>query len=371
MSEGGLGRTATADRPGEGVAIADAGAPHVSIVIPTYNNAESLRRLLRALQTSQVPAGGVEIVVVDDGSSDHTARVAAEAEVRYLHQANAGTAAARDLGWRAARGDVIVFFDDDVIPGPDVVCRLTEALTQADGVGARFVVLDGRSLVAHYAHADGLIDHRVVNGDVRWLITGAAAFRRDLLERVDGFDLDFLAAGEDVDLSLRMVATGARLTLAESATVQHDHRRRLPQLLETCYRYGTFSSILARRHEAYRRERSGSAFRMLNPLEWVRLYRRYRREASRRRSLVFLALHAIVVVPYAFGLARALRTAEPLAAPSWRQLEKRTRRALRADLRHTRRLAGDAEAPAEVEPEPAEIELPGKPQRLEPEASAA
>jgi len=291
----------------------------MSVVIPTYNNAASLRRLLAAIGQAPKPKGGVEVVVVDDGSSDNTAAVCAEARVIHIWQRNAGTAAARDRGWRSSRGDIVVFFDDDTLPEPDVLTLFEGALADADGVGARFVALRKQSLVSDYTHADGLIDHRVVDGEVRWLITGAAAFRRSALERVQGFDLGFIAAGEDVDLSIRMLQAGCRLVVERKAVVHHDHRDRLIQLLETCYRYGTFSRSLATRHRRYRRERKATALRRFNPVDWVRLYRHFREDATRRRSLAFLLLHQLVAVPYALGVLRCRFAGGVVAAPSWRK----------------------------------------------------
>ncbi len=331
--------------------------PRVSVVIPAFNHAESLGRLLNALRHSQVPAGGMEVIVVDDGSSDHTADVALHAGVHHIWQKNAGTAAARDRGWRAARGDVIVFFDDDVLPDPDAVALLSAALEHADGAGARFVAGSDESAVAQYTHLDGLIDHRVVGHEVRWLITGAAAFRRSALETVNGFDLGFIAAGEDVDLSLRLVAAGCTLTTEPKAVVRHFHRARFKQLLETCYRYGTFSRSLASRHGAYRGERVAMALRRINPIDMYRLYRQFRQEANRRRSLLFLLLHQLVVFPYALGLIRSKVKAAPLAAPSWRKTP------------------ATRPATVELQGRPQEVEVPGfrtpprEPAR-EPKASA-
>jgi len=290
----------------------------VSIVIPTFNNAASLSRLLAAVRQSEIPKGGIEIVVVDDGSSDHTAEVCAREHVRHLWQADRGTVGARDRGWREARGELIVFFDDDTLPDPDVIRLLTEALAHADGVGAHFVALQKKSLISDYTHADGLIDHRVVAGEVRWLITGAAAFRRTALEAVNGFDLGFHAAGEDVDLSIRMLQAGLCLITEPRAVVHHEHRARFGQLLETCYRYGRFSPVLAGRHDTYRGERTASALRRLSPMQVVRTYHRFRSEATRRRSLAFLVLHEMVAFPYLLGLIRS-HEAKRLAAPSWRQ----------------------------------------------------
>jgi hypothetical protein len=117
-----------------------------------------------------------------------------------------------------------------------------------------------------------------------------------------------------------MIAAGCKLSVQPDAVVRHYHRARFRQLLETCYRYGTFSPSLAGRHNAYRGERTSMAVRRLNPLELIRLYRRFRKEANRRRSLLFVVLHQLVVIPYVFGLVRGRFRSAPLAAPSWRQL---------------------------------------------------
>ncbi len=276
----------------------------VSVVIPTYNRSASLQRLLRALANSAVPAGGMEVVVVDDGSTDETRSVALAAEVRCLTQPNYGPAAARERGWRSTQGDVVVFLDDDVVPEPEAVIAMADALGDGvDGVGAAILPLNDRGVISHYMQADGLVDHRVVKGDVRWLITAAAAFRREALERVGGFDLTFpRAAGEDVDLTLRMIEAGCALRLEPRAVVRHDHRSRFRQLLGTCYRYGTAYKLLASRHRTHSRDRRRNALLRLSPYEWWLLYKGYRLQTSIRRSLMFMLLHALVSIPYACGV---------------------------------------------------------------------
>src|SRR5207249_9541686 len=160
----------------------------------------------KALSLATPPAGGMEVIVVDDGSTDETPAVVAATGARYIFQRNSGPGAARERGWRAADGEVIVFMDDDVIPEPDTIARMVAALEDADGVGALIRPLNSRPMVAHYMHVDDVVNHHVVDGEVRWLITAAAAFRRRALERVDGFDPAFpRAAGEDVDLTLRLL----------------------------------------------------------------------------------------------------------------------------------------------------------------------
>lgn len=281
--------------------------PRVSLVIPTYNRARSLRRLLSSLAGIKEPAGGMEVIVVNDGSVDDTPNVAAQAGVGCITQSNMGRARARDRGWRASRGEIVVFLDDDVVPEPDAIDRMVQALDTADGVGARILPMSRTSLIAHYMHVDGIVNHYAIGARAFWLITAAAAFRRSALEQVDGFDLTYHQAGEDVDLTLRLVEAGGRIRVEPRAVVYHDHRSQFKDLWSTCTRYGRAYNTLAARHPVHRAERLRAARARANPAEWLRMYRSYRSDATVRRSLVFMALHAAVAVPYAVGLLQSTR----------------------------------------------------------------
>ena len=108
--------------------------PLVSVVVPSYNRAALLQRTLRAILAQQIT--DLEVVVVDDGSTDETARTLAAADPRVAvirHQQPAGVSAARNRGIAAARGEWIAFCDDDDLWSPHKLIRQLEA---AEGVGA-------------------------------------------------------------------------------------------------------------------------------------------------------------------------------------------------------------------------------------------
>lgn len=277
-------------------------AADVSVVIPTYNRADSLQRLLQSISSSTPPAGGLEVIVVDDGSRDETAAVVRAAGATYLRQANAGPAAARELGWRSSAGSRIVFVDDDCVVEPDSLRLLAAALDDTEGVGATIVPIDRASLVADFLHVEGVFNHRVVDGRVRWLVTAAVAYRRDALESIGGFDRRFpRATGEDVDLTLRLLENGGKLGVAPMAIVRHDHRTSISDLVRTYYRHGTAQRLLASKHPVHRGDNYRTAVERLKPAAWLRTYRGYRREASVGRSLAFVTLRAAMMVPYAAG----------------------------------------------------------------------
>lgn len=104
-----------------GEEVFDPGRGALSVIVPTYNRAASLRRLLDSIEAQGWPAARTEVVVVDDGSSDGTPEVLAAPRpftLRPLHQANQGAALARNRGAAHAAGDLLVFLDDDIVLAP-------------------------------------------------------------------------------------------------------------------------------------------------------------------------------------------------------------------------------------------------------------
>ena len=110
----------------------------VSVIVPTYNGPEFLKAAIESVLAQSYSE--LEVVVVDDGSTDNTAEVVQrfESRVRYIHQSNAGTAAARNTGIRAARGEVIAFLDHDDLWLPKKLERQLPMLNCSDSVGMAF-----------------------------------------------------------------------------------------------------------------------------------------------------------------------------------------------------------------------------------------
>ncbi len=106
-------------------------APAVSLIIPTYNRADRLAATLRAISAQTLPAGALEVIVVDDGPAEATRQVVqcdASAGWRYLTQTRQGATLARNWGAQHAHGGLLVFLDDDIELGPDSLARLTTRL---------------------------------------------------------------------------------------------------------------------------------------------------------------------------------------------------------------------------------------------------
>ncbi len=205
-------------------------APTVSVCIPTFNRPAQLAKALAAVLAQDPPAGGFEVVVADDGSPDEDA----VAEVVRKCSANTGTpvrlvrlrpnrgpAAARNAAWRAAAATWIAFTDDDCAPEPGWLRGLL-AVADAERVAA----VQGRTIPdPELAHLLGrpFVRSLTVDSPSRFYATCNMLYRRQLLDRLGGFDESFrMALGEDTDLGWRAEADGERIAFAPEAVVRHD-----------------------------------------------------------------------------------------------------------------------------------------------------
>jgi len=223
--------------------------PTVSVVVPTFQRRASLARLLDAL-ASQTRDADFEVVVVDDGSRDDTRAwlrgYRAPYPLRVLQQANGGPATARNRGVNDARGDVIVFLDDDVVPAPDAVSVHAAAhrgsldrvvvgpmLPPASWRRPSWVRWEEQKLLSQYeAMSSGRYPC-----SYRQFFTGNASLRRDRFIAAGGFDPSFDRA-EDVELGYRLSRGGSQFTFEPAARVWHYPSRSFATWKRTPFRYG-------------------------------------------------------------------------------------------------------------------------------------
>jgi hypothetical protein len=200
--------------------------PACTVVVPARDAAAILPRCLSALkrQTQE----NVEIIAIDDGSSDETSEVARRHGARVVRQAPLGPAAARNLGVRTAHGPVVLFTDADCAPEPQWAEALTTALADPNVVGVKGVYTSKqRQLVARFVQLDYEDRYRRMEaGDdtIDFVDTYAAGYRRSVLLGSGGFDESFAHASvEDHELSFRLAAQGLRFRFEPAARVEHLH----------------------------------------------------------------------------------------------------------------------------------------------------
>jgi GT2 family glycosyltransferase len=184
--------------------------PSVSFVVPVRNDAARLETCLRSISRNSHAPGQIEIIVVDNGSTDGSAEAAARLGARVVTATSGRVAELRNLGASHATGDVLAFIDaDNEIVAGWVYAALT--CLQIPGVGAAGALYhappDGSWVQRAYGHLRGR--HRG-HQDVDWLGSGNLAVRREAFESIDGFDIA-LETCEDVDFCHRLQAGGHRV----------------------------------------------------------------------------------------------------------------------------------------------------------------
>ncbi|OGU00262.1 MAG: hypothetical protein A2085_03915 [Gemmatimonadetes bacterium GWC2_71_10] len=211
-------------------------APRVSVVIPTWNGAGVLAGALRSLAAQTF--ADFETIVVDNGSSDGTAEMLARdwpAVKCVALPANLGFAVATNRGIVAGHGRIVVCMNNDVVAEPEWLGALVHALDARPDVGSvASKMLDARrpgiidaagdtmSLVAWNIGRGERDGPRFAQGrEVLSACAGAAAYRREVFDRVGLFDESFFAWFEDVDLGIRAQLAGFRCWYEPSAVVRH------------------------------------------------------------------------------------------------------------------------------------------------------
>jgi GT2 family glycosyltransferase len=233
----------------------------VSLVVPARNAGRTLPRTLQALAALEPPAH--EIVLVDNGSWDDTPRhlaafaaAAPRSKVLVLAETRPGASLARNTGAWAATGDVIAFTDADCCPHADWLARLSVPLADASigAVAGRLASTPPRGVIETFSSLFTLQAPALAARHTRWtpwtggFPTANLAVRRELLQRLGGFDESIRIYGEDYDLCARIYSTGAAIAYTPAAVVEHQHRVALRPMLRQAFGFGRSHAWLMRRH---------------------------------------------------------------------------------------------------------------------------
>lgn len=236
-------------------------AYRVSVVIPTYNRWEKLRRVLDGYRDQHLPLADFEVLVCDDGSTDETPdqvrAYAADAPyaIRLLREANSGPATARNRGMRAAAAPLVVLTDDDCVPHPDLLLRHLAATRQ--GVATIGYIEWHPEITVTPFMAFLSPGYRFNFGQIEdpqdatfrcFYTANVSIWRADALA-IDGFDEHFPAAAyEDIELGYRLHRSGVRLVYDELAIIYHLHEMRLEGMLRSQLVNGESAAYAVAKH---------------------------------------------------------------------------------------------------------------------------
>ncbi len=277
----------------------------VSLYVPCYNAEAFLAGCLESVLAQTLPPD--EILVVDDGSQDYTAMIAAHFPVTYIrHEHNRGLAAARNTAFRAARNEIVAALDADCVPQPDWLERLAAHFADPKIAAA------GGKLVEKVQ--DSVADRwRAVHMQQHWgeqqvrnpcfMVGNNIALRKSVVAEAGWYDERLRTNGEDSNMSTRIAALGYDTLYEPSAVVHHMRRDTVGSVLETFWRY---------RRDSY------------HPVTWPKIWRNFRyqyfgsalyvfQEDWRERRFNLLWIDALMLIHSPYCDLRMLLAAAPAA----------------------------------------------------------
>lgn len=226
----------------------------ISVVVPAYNAADTLDECLQGLLDQSIPRSCYEVIVVDDGSMDHTLDVAAAYGVQGVrvvhHQQNQGAGSARNTGVACAQGDLVLFIDSDCVPRSEWVQIMAEAFQDPEVVGIKGGYLTRQtSLVPRFTQAEyeDRYDRMLGQERINSVDTASAAYRRDVFIQNGGFDPSFRFL-EDHEFSFRLAEKGYKLIYVPEAQVYHRHNNNVLQYLERKFGIGVWKARVVQRY---------------------------------------------------------------------------------------------------------------------------
>lgn len=255
--------------------------PLVSLFVPAYNAAETLPACLEAIAGQTYQA--CEMIVVDDGSTDCTARIAERAGVRLIrHPQNRGLAAARNTAFRAARGDLVAALDSDLVASRDWLARMVrnfEGRRRIGGCCGRVIEKHTRTIADRWRSVHMKLDFGNRRSyKPRWLFCGISLIRRQAILEAGFFDERCRAAYDDVDMSQRLKAGGHSLLYDPTATARHLKRSRPGNVVRGFWSYwaarnemqGAYKSLAAAAKLMVERQMGIAAYRIEQDLRHKR-----------------------------------------------------------------------------------------------------
>lgn len=226
--------------------------PRISVLVCSYNGAATIEDCLDGLDRLNYP--DYEVIVVSDGSIDDTPAIARRHDAKVIETPNLGLASARNTGLAAASGEIVAYIDDDASPDPDWLTFVAHAFESGDwaAVGGPNVPWPEAGDVAQaVSNAPGGPTHVLVSDCEAEHIPGCnMTLRRSVLEAMGGFDPQFHAAGDDVDICWRLTDAGYRIGFHAGAAVWHHRRGSVDRYIRQQRGYGKAEAMLERKWPA-------------------------------------------------------------------------------------------------------------------------
>ncbi|MBF0521703.1 MAG: glycosyltransferase [Candidatus Omnitrophica bacterium] len=213
----------------------------ISVVIPAYNCEKTISQTIQAVLNQTYK--NIRVIVVDDGSTDQTARtIRSFSDVRYVYQKNAGPASARNRGAKEAATEIVFFTDSDCIPQKDWIEKSLVHFQDPEiaVVAGSYGIANPESILARCIHKEILFRHRTRMPQYPKAF-GSYNFgvRKKVFDLVGGFNERYrFASGEDNDLSYKIIKAGQKIYFEKNSFVDHYHPTSVGKYLKEQFRHG-------------------------------------------------------------------------------------------------------------------------------------
>lgn len=230
----------------------------VSVVIPTYNEEKGIRQCIESIFANTYPP--YEVIVADGGSADKTVEIAKAAGAVVFDNPQRTAASGRNVGISKASGDIIAFTDGDNYVDEkwiESIIKSFENDSDLDGIGGKVVPAPPANKVEEFwgnlwlrtimvfGDDEFIVDKKSLRNS---FITANCAYKKDLLQRIKGFDEWYGNNAEDVDLMWRAMDSGAKLKYIPDAIVIAHSPTTMKGVKRKSYRDGVSSTKLQKRY---------------------------------------------------------------------------------------------------------------------------
>lgn len=246
--------------------------PKISVIIPTHNNDDTILENIQSILNQSYPKEKLEVIYINDGSTDKTTEILNQYKNKFkiFYQQNRGVAAARNLGLKNAKGQVIAFTDADCFPDINWLINLIKRYSPKDesigAIGGSLPNAKAENILEKYLAETNPDKQSHINDPSPYLLTANVAYPRKILEKIGYFD-EHLLSGEDADISWRISRAGYKLIYVPEAVVYFLNRNSYRGLIDQAFRDGR---------------------------GWARLEKKYKIKDNKSRKIIFNNFNILV-----------------------------------------------------------------------------
>jgi glycosyltransferase involved in cell wall biosynthesis len=228
--------------------------PGVSVVVPVYNGEASVEETVRSLLALTYPRDRMELIVVDNASTDGTARILSQFadRIRVLTEPKRGRSYTRNRGIAAATHELVAFTDADCIADSEWLRHLVTPLADPrTGIsGGKIVTKRPCTPIEEFGESLWEQNHAINVYKPPYAISANWLSPKRVLVEAGGFDAAF-ERGEDVDLAYRILQAGYSIAYSDNAVIQHRNPQNIEGLFKLGFLHGFYSVKVLKRHREF------------------------------------------------------------------------------------------------------------------------